>query len=211
MLLAKLYLSFAIISSAYALPTSVGSAYAVKERHAVLLTWSNDGPASRTENVHLQIGLRQRNEGLVETHLVEISDPKHVRYGQYLTASEIRELVAPSQETTEQVRTWLADHGIPDPYFHPGNDWISIVISVEKAEQLLQTSYSRFRHEDGTTITRAPEWSLPLHLYEHIDVVEPTTSFFRPQAAKVHAVADAYTETLAEFDAKYGAMLEVNT
>ena len=169
------------VSGALALPSPARSAYAVKERHIVPRDWVEVGPASKSENVHLQIGLKQRNEGIVESHLLEISDPKHHRYGKHLTTAEINKIVAPSEETVELVRAWLAEHDISNAVHSPAKDWVSIVVPIEKAEELLQTSYSTFEHSDGSTISRAPEWSLPLHLHEHIDVVQPTTSFFRPK------------------------------
>ena len=52
---------------------------------------------------------------------------------------------------------------------------------MEKAEQLFHTSYKTFRHEDDTTLSRAPEWSLPVPSHEHIDGTQPMTSFFRPK------------------------------
>ena len=47
-------------------------------------------------------------------------------------------------------------------------------------ERLLDTKYSVFEHEDGDRIVRAPIWSLPNHLHEHIDTIQPTNSFMRP-------------------------------
>jgi tripeptidyl-peptidase-1 len=57
------------------------------------------------------------------------------------------------------------------------------------AERLLDAEYHVFQHEDGTELIRAPEWSLPKHLHEHIDAIQPTTSFMRP--IKRADVADA--------------------
>lgn len=168
------------LSAARALPTSPKpSEYAVKETHAVPRDWLDVGSAAKDEVIHLQIGLKQRNEGVVEQHLLEISDPSHERYGQHLSAAEVDEIVTPSDETVELVHAWLAEHGVEDVVVHPAKDWISVVVPIEKAESLLRTSYKTFRHADGTTMSRAPEWSLPAHLHEHIDVVQPTTSFFR--------------------------------
>ncbi|KAK4545880.1 hypothetical protein LTR36_002444 [Oleoguttula mirabilis] len=165
---------------ANALPSPLGSTYTLKERHAVPRAWTAVGPASKSETINLQIGLKQRNEGLVERHLVEVSDPAHARYGQHLTAAEIHDMVSPTDETIDLVHDWLMEHGISRSAMNPSKDWISIVVPIEKAEELLQTSYSSFRHSDGSTVSRAPEWSLPVHLHEHIDVVQPTTSFFKP-------------------------------
>ncbi|KAM0715799.1 hypothetical protein Q7P37_008313 [Cladosporium fusiforme] len=161
-----------------ALPTSN---YLVKERHAVPQAWTATGPANKRDSINLQIGLKQRNEGLVERHLLEVSDPTHSRYGQHLTAAEIADIIRPHDDSISQVHSWLEEHGIQDIDYSPAKDWISIVVPIEKAEELLQTTYSKFEHRDGHSVSRAPEWSLPAHLHEHIEVVQPTTSFFKPR------------------------------
>ena len=179
MLLKNLSLALCTISAVYALPATLRSAYAVKERHIVPRGWTEAGPASKSEGIHLQIGLKQRNEGMIEQHLLKISDPSHARYGQHLSAAEIHDIVSPSSDSVELVHAWLLEHNITNAVLSPAKDWFSVVVPIGKAEQLLQTSYKVFSHEDGSTISRAPEWSLPSCLHEHIDVVQPTTSFFR--------------------------------
>jgi tripeptidyl-peptidase-1 len=161
---------------------SAGSSYAIKERHSIPRSWKAAGRADRSENINLQIGLKQRNEGVVERHLLEISDPSHVRYGQHLSAKEIADIVRPSSESISMVKAWLLEHGITELDDAPSQDWISIVVSIETAEELLHTSYSKYEHVQGHVINRASEWSLPLHLHEHIDVVQPTTSFLSLKA-----------------------------
>lgn len=170
---------------AEALPTTSSSNYLVKERHAVPNAWTAAGRADKRESINLQIGLKQRNEGVVERHLIEVSDPDHERYGQHLTADEIADIVRPHEDSVSQVHSWLVEHGIDDIDYSPAKDWVSLVIPIEKAEELLQTTYSKFQHRNGETISRAPEWSLPAHLHEHIDVVQPTTSFFKPRGEVV--------------------------
>ena len=167
---------------ANALPASLGSSYALKERHAVPRSWTAVGPAIKSQMINLQIGLKQSNEGAIEQHLVEVSDPTHPRYGQHLTAAEVHALTAPADDTVSLVQEWLLEHGISRAALSPAKDWISIAVPIEKAEELLRTSYTTFKHHDGTEISRAPEWSLPAHLHEHIDVVQPTNSFFKPAA-----------------------------
>jgi tripeptidyl-peptidase-1 len=174
---------------ANALPTVESANYQVKETHAVPRSWKATGPANKRESINLQIGLKQRNEGLVERHLLEVSDPDHERYGQHLTAAEIADIVRPEDASVKQVHEWLAAHGIEDIDYSPAKDWISIIVPIEKAEELLQTKYFKYEHLNGDSISRAPEWSLPIHLHEHIDVVQPTTSFFKPRAAVEHKVS----------------------
>ncbi len=78
---AKLTLLVGAFSGAYALPSlSSRSNYAVKERHAAPRDWTIVGPSSKSDTIHMQIGLKQQNEGVIEKHLMEISDPSHARY-----------------------------------------------------------------------------------------------------------------------------------
>lgn len=182
MLIAALSVSLSAIGIASALPSTPQprSPYVVKERHHAPVNWENLGPAAKDEMLHLQIGLTQGTEGEVERHLEEVSDPNHSRYGQHLTAEEIHDLVTPGEESVNAVKQWLADHGVMDHAFNPSKDWVSIWVPIEKAERMLDTTYSRYRHTDGSELSRTPEWSLPAHLHEHIEVVQPTNSFFRP-------------------------------
>jgi tripeptidyl-peptidase I len=68
--------------------------------------------------------------------------------------------------------------------YSPSKDWIEVTINVESAERLLDTKDYVFEHEDGSRLVLTPEWSFPLHLHEHVDTIQPTTSFFRSSAQK---------------------------
>ncbi|GAB7354905.1 hypothetical protein MBLNU459_g5537t1 [Dothideomycetes sp. NU459] len=162
-----------------AAPAASSHPYALKERHAVPNGWTSVSRASGNELINLKIGLKQKNQHLLEEHVVAVSNPTHPRYGQYLSASEVKDLIAPSDDTIDLVQTWLAEHDIFTTTLSSTKDWISVVLPVGKVEELLDATYSEYRHTDGSTLVRAPEWSLPVHLHEHIDVIQPTTSFFR--------------------------------
>ena len=201
MLFTSIICAFGTISAASALPRSSRSNYAVKEFHPVPRGWTRVGGAGKSDRVHLSIGLKQQNQGVVEEHLLQVSDPSHSRYGQHLTAAEIEDIIRPSQETQDLVKSWLQEHGI-EGVQNSAKDTIHVLIPIEKAEELLQTSYSIFEHEDGSTLARTPEWSLPEHLHEHIDVVQPTNSFFRTKSnykggAALHLDTIKYTDSQA--------------
>ena len=72
MLITHLLCAIGTITTAYALPKSARSDYAVKERHIVPRAWTRVGDASKSDMVHLQIGLKQQNEGVVEEHLLQV-------------------------------------------------------------------------------------------------------------------------------------------
>jgi tripeptidyl-peptidase-1 len=111
--------------------------------------------------------------------LALVSDPYHSRYGQHLSHEEVNALIAPKNEALDLVHEWLVSNGINKFEYSPSKDWINIRITVEEAEQLLAAEYSIYAHDDGTELARTTKWSLPGHLHEHIDTVQPTTSFMR--------------------------------
>lgn len=87
----------------------------------------------------------------------------------------------------DHVHEWLADHGIglDQLSYSRARDWIAVSLPVETIEQMLDTKYYTFEHTDnGDKIVRAPVWSLPVHLHEHIATIQPTNSFFQPKAKK---------------------------
>lgn len=130
----------------------------------------------------LNIGLNS-GEGFeeLERHLYEVSSPDHPRFGQHLSGAEVHELTRPSNDALAAVREWLAEHDVRNAKYSKAEDWITVSLPVEKVEAMLNTEYYYYTHEDGDRLLRAPEWSLPRHLHEHISTIQPTNSFFRPQ------------------------------
>lgn len=198
MRLSLLCCGLAVLSTAHTLPHDPRSGFVIKERHPVPPGWTHTGSPEKSDIIELQIGLEQRVGRAVEQHLEEISDPTHPRYGQHLNTSKIRDLVAPSDETRDNVRNWLREHGIADDEhrFSAARDWVTVAVSIETAEAMLDTSYAEFTHDDGTRLLRAPKWSLPAYLHGQIDVVQPTTSFLH---GKPEVVVTGRRLSAAEF------------
>jgi tripeptidyl-peptidase-1 len=141
----------------------------------------------------LKIGLPQPNFDVLEKHLYEVSDPSHSRYGQYLSKAEVEALVAPHPESLDLVNDWLASHGIgeEDMIRSPAQDWVTVTVPVRLAEKMLDTTYHVWTHgASGESIVRTTSYSLPIHLHEHIEVVQPTTTFARLKGFKstIHSI-----------------------
>ena len=125
-----------------------------------------------------------------------MSTPKHKRYGQHLTREEISALVAPSEKSRTVVEDWLDDHGIAAFTYNHAQDWIFLELSVEKVNKLLHADYQIYRHiEDNEIKVRALGWSLPRHLHDVIDTVQPTNSFFRPKRAELQLQSRAQSDS----------------
>ena len=108
-----------------------------------------------------------------------VPDLCHRNYGQHLSAAEVNELVKPGDETKTSVEVWLHGHGIHQFFYNPAGNWVTVALPVI-IEYLLDTKYHIFGHEeDEEVIIRALEWSIPLHLHDHIDAIQPTNSFLR--------------------------------
>ncbi|KAJ4287152.1 hypothetical protein N0V90_012550 [Kalmusia sp. IMI 367209] len=184
-------------------------AYAVKETHILPRDFTHESDAPASHLIRLSVGLKQGSFDELERHLFETSkrqdhvqveangtasDPDHARYGQYLSAAEINELVKPNNETRDLVREWLHEHILPEHIEStPAEDFLTFTLPVAKVEKLLDTKYAVYRHTDGSKLVRTLEWKLPLHLHEHINAIQPTTSFLRtkPQANTFVEVPDS--------------------
>ena len=111
-----------------------------------------------------------------------VSNPGHRRYGQHLTTTEVNSLIAPNRQNNYLVEDWLHDHGIEEFAYTQAKDWITVALPVSVVNRLLKTEYQVYRHvEEHDTIVRTPSWSLPAHLLEVVETVQPTNSFFRPK------------------------------
>lgn len=117
---------------------------------------------------------------------ITVSDPSHERYGKHLTPAEVQDLVKPSREVLSDVHDWLESHGVDHAQlsYSPAKDWIKVRLPISDIERLLDTQYSVYEHQDGTQLVRAPAWSLPSHLHQHIQTIQPTNSFYRPNARR---------------------------
>ena len=160
------------------------STYSVKGSHPVPKGWRAFDRAPADHKVELRIGLTQGDFKGLEKHLFAASNPKHSKYGKHLSADDVHEFVKPSKEASDAVHEWLYENGISadEIEYTPAKDWIKVKMSVADVEDLLDTSYHTYISEDGRTAVRTPEWSLPLHLHEHVATIQPTNSFFGPRA-----------------------------
>ncbi|GAP89437.2 putative tripeptidyl-peptidase 1 precursor [Rosellinia necatrix] len=167
------------------------SNYAVKDTHNVPRGWAKGARAPAGQVMQIQIGLKQGNFAELEKQLYEVSDPANPKYGQHLSADEVKDLVKPSKETEDLVLEWLGDYGIVPESYSAAKDWITVSLPISDIERLLDTEYHIFEHKDGAKVARAPSWSLPRHLHGHIDTIQPTNSFFRARTHSSQAFVDS--------------------
>ncbi|KAI0391758.1 tripeptidyl-peptidase 1 precursor [Xylariaceae sp. FL0594] len=187
----------ALFAAAQVLASPVArSGYSVKDSHSVPRHWTKVRRAPADHVMQIQIGLKQSNFDELEKQLYEVSDPSHPKYGQHLSAEDVEKLVKPTKETSDLVHEWLESNGVKPTSYSAAGDWITVKLPISQIEQLLDTEYHVFEHKDGAKVARAPTWSLPNHLHDHIDTIQPTNSFFR---ARTHS-SEAFTDKSNLFD-----------
>lgn len=132
-------------------------------------------PVPKDHTLDLRIGLKTRLEDSIEELLGKISDPFHSSYGEYLTDTQSDQLIKPEEDAIDAVSEWLESHGFQDARlkWSRNKDWVTVVnVPVSKVEELLDTRYHIFKHQDGEHIVRTERFSLPHYLHRHIDVVQ---------------------------------------
>ncbi len=128
-----------VIFIGWFLPFATG--FKIKESVAPPSDWIPYGVPPPNHTIQLQIALRQSNFDVLETHLNEISNPYHERYGEHLSKTEVEDLIRPHPATLDVVDGWLATYAIWEEHLSrsPGNDWITVSLPVSTVEDMLNT------------------------------------------------------------------------
>lgn len=141
------------------------------------------GTASPDTVLNMRIALAQNNPAGLTEALYDVSTPSSANYGNHLTKEEVEAFVAPTPETVSVVNAWLSENGISATTISPAGDWLAFSIPVSKANELLDTEFSEFKHLDtGDTSVRTLAYSIPADLQGHVDLVHPTITFPNPFA-----------------------------
>ncbi|TDL18411.1 tripeptidyl peptidase A [Rickenella mellea] len=149
--------------------------------------WTKGAPARSDDILELRIYLPQPKFSILEEHLYDTSDPNHERYGQHLTKKEVEELVTPAEESIRVVDGWLAAYGFnqSDLSRSPARDWVKVRAPVRVVEEMLNTTYHHWTHDESRrTSVAALSYSVPHIISDHIELIQPTTMFSGTKARK---------------------------
>ena len=138
----KLPLSLLLAASSISLCFAAAPCpHKVKESIPYPKGWVKQLPAPPNHVINLRIGLPQPNFNVLESHLYEVSDPDHPRYGAHLSKEQVEAIIAPHPESITAVDKWLASHGFSESSISrsPAKDWATIRVPVALAEKMLDT------------------------------------------------------------------------
>jgi tripeptidyl-peptidase-1 len=155
--------------------------------------WKIHSEPHPTTPFDLTFAVAQTNADELEAKLLRVSDPASEEYGQHLSLEEVNAFVAPRPESIARITEWLRSKHVDverDLRPHPASqEFLVLRTTVQHAEQILGTKFSRFSHEmaGGKKVMRTSKpYYLPKEVAEHIDFVSPAGRFPHPKYMASH-------------------------
>lgn len=165
-----------------------------KKSLTTLRSWHMEGPAAQTHLLELAFFVKQQQTAELFSVLETVSDPKSHRYGKHLTNEAIHDMVAPLPGDLKVIRKWAASYDVELECQTPNCDVLAAVVTVAKAEQMLDCKYLALVHGERR-VHRVESYSLPDDVAAVVDMVTPTTQVLSPRKRKFLSAADDNTPT----------------
>lgn len=129
----------------------------------------------------MRIGLTQ-NLDRAEEHLLDISHPSSRNYGKLWTSERVIEAFQPSKEAVQEVKAWLAAHGITQGVVQSANKaWLAFDAPASTVESLLDTEYYEYHDaRTGGVLPACDKYHVPAAVQEHIDYITPGIKLMAP-------------------------------
>ncbi|KAI9701923.1 MAG: hypothetical protein M1836_001267 [Candelina mexicana] len=199
-----MYVSILIITTiAASVIASPALRHAVHEKRGRLpVDWFKRSRPEGHLILPMRVALTQSNLHRGEEFLMDVADPSSPNFGRHWNAKEVAEMFAPSKETVNAVKDWLAHSDIASDRISTsqGLNWLNFNITVSKAESLLRTQYHVYQHATGQPHIACESYSIPESLREHVDFITPTVHF----DAKVGPRRSKEPQKRADFTAAVG-------
>ena len=167
----------ALVASAFAAPTSNHVLHEKRETRLPHVRTRVDPDSI----IPIRIALRQSNLESGYERMMGVSHPTSESYGKHLSAEEVHDIFAPSDDTVQIVKDWLLDSGLgeADIRHYDNKAWLAVDMPAAHAGKLLRTEY--FEHESSTsTRIGCDEYHLPAHVSEHVDLIKPGVKLSSP-------------------------------
>ncbi|KAI0470504.1 tripeptidyl-peptidase 1 [Xylariaceae sp. FL0804] len=187
LLLSFFTLGFSVVDALPQKDTFRDASYALVEHEvasSVPEGWRWVADAAGDEIVSLRIALRQSHRDFLEVAQA-VSDPKSPRYGQHLSAVELRSILSDTSSAADEVLSWLDLHTESGRVLSAtrDGDYVSFSATVSGVQALLDSKFSRFSHRGAgdRTFLRTQSYSIPRALEESIDFIFPTVHFLQTE------------------------------
>ncbi|EGC33182.1 hypothetical protein DICPUDRAFT_154796 [Dictyostelium purpureum] len=134
--------------------------------------WIQHNRAGKHEIVNFHVALNQRNLDVLESTLLDVSNPESPNYGKYWDMESVLALVAPEQSVVDQVAQFLRNSGCQSIEVH--SDFIKASAPVSAVEKMFSVDMFNYKHahKAGQTLVRSKQtYTLPKEIREHVHIV----------------------------------------
>ncbi|EED17555.1 protease S8 tripeptidyl peptidase I, putative [Talaromyces stipitatus ATCC 10500] len=150
--------------------------------------WEELSPASPTQVLNLRLSLVPANRDNWLNTVLGLSTPGHATYGKFMSAEQLKELIAPSSAASDSVTSWLTGQKLHTNAIQDNGNWLALQMTVEHAENLLQTKFYDYKSTTtGEIRTLTLQYSIPKPLAGFIETIQPTTDFTEVQGPQIQA------------------------
>jgi len=152
----------------------------VYHRTSVPEGWSRLSLANAQDRITFTLVLKSENDELLESLFHSVSNPKHEKYGMFVTHDEIVELVRLNPTDRAVLFQQLAKHQITDQdVVLDGGDSLRIRTSVQKASNFFETQFYVFEHQKTglKAIRQWNEFSIPSEIEHCVSLVLDVHTF----------------------------------
>ncbi|KAK5578352.1 hypothetical protein RB653_008022 [Dictyostelium firmibasis] len=135
--------------------------------------------ANKNEIVEFKILLKQNNLNILEDKFWDVSNPKSLNYGKFLSSNDIDSIIAPSKEDVQIVIDWLLDNKMLKSEMIIFSDFIQIRTNVLKASNLFFSEFGVYQSElsKKERIRIIGEASIPIDILNKIDLILGLSDF----------------------------------
>jgi len=157
--------------------------------HSMWLLEAEGVPKDYLVQFTVALKVEEDRRAVLEKTFWEVSDPKHEKYGQHLTLTEITDLLNVSQQSQHAVWDYFWNGGkgnylCESKSFEPSfnKDMATVGMTAACAEQLLKTKLGWFTHReyaDRRIVRASTTYYLPEEIDAHVELVGELLQFPR--------------------------------
>ncbi|KAH9850152.1 subtilisin-like protein [Lenzites betulinus] len=169
----------ALVGLVAALPSRRSNLILHEKRAMEPIDWTLSRKLEADAVLPMRFGLAQNNLHKIEEMLMSISHPTSPSYGKHFSPEDIVDTFAPSDETVRAVTEWLVESGIQHDRLRlsASKGWIEVNATTAEVEDLIAAEYNVYTHPSGAQQIGCHSYSVPEHVREHIDLIQPTVHF----------------------------------
>eukprot|EP01116_Phalansterium_solitarium_P016018 TRINITY_DN361_c0_g1_i1.p1 TRINITY_DN361_c0_g1~~TRINITY_DN361_c0_g1_i1.p1 ORF type:complete len:703 (+),score=220.70 TRINITY_DN361_c0_g1_i1:849-2957(+) len=140
-----------------------------------------------SDKVSFTIFLKQRNLEKLDEIFHQVSNPKSQKWGQFLSKSQLDDLVRPDAAAFVEVKRWLSSASAPVNY-EIRADSVKVVTTVGTASQLLRAEFFAVQHvaSERLLMRHMNEASVPVSVAPYVDFVAGISEMFGPDDVRPH-------------------------